>query len=168
MAADYRLIVDGEPHAVQVLEDDSAASETTLAIDGETLRADLRHVDGPVLTLLLDGHSFEVVAVERPEGYEILIGNRLFEVEVERPGRRRGEGLAGAGGPTPLKTPLTGIVKDVPVKPGEAVTQGQVLVVVESMKMNNEIRAPRDGTVSEVHVSAGERVERNALLVTIV
>ena len=168
MAADYRLIVDGEPRDVQVLEAEGAASQATLSIDGETLSANLRHVDGPVLTLLLDGRSFEVVAVERPEGYEILIGNRLFEVEVERPGRRRAEGLGAAGGPTPLKTPLTGVVKDVPVRAGEAVTQGQVLVVVESMKMNNEIRAPRDGTVSEVHVSAGERVERNALLVTII
>lgn len=168
MAADYRLIVDGEAHDVQVLEADGASSLTTLSIDGETLHANLGHVDGPVLTLLLDGRSFEVVAVERPDGYEILIGNRLFEVEVERPGRRRAEGLGGAGGPTPLKTPLTGIVKDVAVKAGEAVTQGQVLVVVESMKMNNEVRAPRDGTVSDVHVSAGERVERNALLITIV
>jgi biotin carboxyl carrier protein len=168
MAADYRLIVDGEPHEVQVLEADGDSAETVLSIDGASLHANLRHVDGPVLTLLLDGRSYEVVAVERPEGYEILIGNRLFEVEVERPGRRRGEGFGAAGGPTPLKTPLTGVVKDVAVQAGEAVSQGQVLVVVESMKMNNEIRAPRDGTVSEVHVSAGERVERNALLITIV
>ncbi|HLZ73204.1 MAG TPA: biotin/lipoyl-containing protein [Dehalococcoidia bacterium] len=165
MAADYRLIVAGEAHEVQVQEADGGVA---LTIDGETRRADLRRVDGPVLTLLLDGRSFEVVAVERPEGFEILIGNQVFDVEVERPGRRRAEGIAGAGGPTPLRTPLTGIVKDVPVTAGEAVTQGQVLVVVESMKMNNEIRAPRDGTVTEVHVSAGARVERNALLVTIV
>ncbi len=165
MAADYRLVVAGEAHDVHVLEADGAA---TLNIDGETLHADLRHVDGPVLTLLLDGRSFEVVAVEQPDGYEILIGNQVFDVEVERPGRRRVESVAGAAGPTQLKTPLTGVVKDVPIKAGDAVTQGQVLVVVESMKMNNEIRAPRDGTVAEVHVGAGERVERNALLVTIV
>jgi biotin carboxyl carrier protein len=54
------------------------------------------------------------------------------------------------------------------VQAGTSVTSGQVLVIVESMKMNNEIRAPRDATVVEVHVRAGERVERNAPLVTLV
>ena len=166
MAASYRVSVGGVAHEIEVAEDGAALS---VQIDGEVLHADLEHVGGPVLTLLLNGRSFEVVAVERPDGYEVLIGNQVFEVEVGRPGRRGGAAALAQsdGGPTQLKTPLTGTVIDVRATPGASVSGGQVLVVVESMKMNNEIRAPRDGVVAEVHVKAGDRVERNALLVTI-
>jgi biotin carboxyl carrier protein len=76
---------------------------------------------------------------------------------------------AGAVGnqPTQVKAPLTGSIVDVVVAEGDAVTKGQVVVVIESMKMNNELRAPRDGVVAQVHVAKGDRVERNTPLVTI-
>jgi biotin carboxyl carrier protein len=66
-----------------------------------------------------------------------------------------------------LRSPMTGVVIEVVTEAGATVTAGQVLVIVESMKMNNELRSPRDGIVDAVHVQQGERVERNATLVTI-
>lgn len=166
MAATYRLILDGKDHQVAVEDRDGA---TTVTIDGRTYHADLQRVDGPLFSLLLDGMSFEVVAQERPDGSEVVIGDRSFEIEIERPGRRRGRTAAGAasGGALQIKAPLTGSVLEVPVAVGEAVAAGQVMIVLESMKMNNEIRTPRDGAVTEIHVRPGDRVERNALLVTI-
>lgn len=165
MATTYRLNLDGTEHDVVI---DERGGATTVTIDGRSYNADLQRVDGPLFSLLLDGMSFEVVAQERSDASEVVIGDRSFEIEVERPGRRRAGGAAAAaGGALQLKAPLTGSVVQVPVKAGDALSAGQVVVVVESMKMNNEIRAPRDGRVVEVHVQAGDRVERNALLVTI-
>lgn len=166
MAKSYRLIVGGVPHDVEVYDD---AAGLSVLIDGVRLQADLRQIEGPLLTLLLSGQSFEVVAVEQPDGYEVLIDNQVIEVEIERPERRRGgvEQVAAGGGSMPLKAPMTGMVVDVAVAVGDAITAGQVLVVVESMKMNNELRAPRDGAVQAVHIQRGQRIERNAVLVTI-
>jgi biotin carboxyl carrier protein len=62
---------------------------------------------------------------------------------------------------------MTGVVVEVAVEAGVEVHAGQVVAVVESMKMNNELRAPRDGRISLVHVAKGDRVERNAVLVTL-
>jgi 3-methylcrotonyl-CoA carboxylase alpha subunit len=72
-----------------------------------------------------------------------------------------------SGGEFSLKAPMPGLVVAVPVAEGETVSKGQNLVILESMKMQNELRAPRDGVVQRVRVKAGERVEQNQLLVTL-
>ena len=79
-----------------------------------------------------------------------------------------GGGDAGADrGPRPLVAPMAGRVVKVLVKTGEAVAARQPLVVIEAMKMENELRAPRDGTVTEVRVSEGSSVEANTVLVVL-
>ncbi|MHB8577872.1 MAG: biotin/lipoyl-containing protein [Dehalococcoidia bacterium] len=162
------MTIDDRTRTVEVSDADG---HLTVSIDGTPLNADVRLIDGSLWTLLLDGQSFEVVAIEQQDGYEVLIDNQVFEVEVERADLPR---MAGAraqpgttGGPAQLKTPLTGTVIEIAVAAGDSVAAGQVLVVVESMKMNNELRAPRAGAVEAVFAKAGDRVERNTVLLTI-
>ena len=165
MAATYKLSLGGAEHEVTIDQEDG---RTVVVIDGARLHADLERVDGPLFSLLLDGRSYEVVAQERADGVDVVLSDREYEIDLVRPGRAGAAGGgAGGAGEQQLKTGLTGTVVEVRVAPGESVTQGQVVVVVESMKMNNEIRAPRDGVVREVHVRAGDRVERNAVLATL-
>ena len=165
MAPSYRLSLDGEERDVEVVEGPDGLA---VRIDGRLLDANLSNINGSLYSLLLGGRSYEVVAVEAPGGYEVLIHNRVFEVGVEEPGgSRRGARPALAAGDQ-VRSPMTGVVAEVIVGAGDAVVKGQVVVVVESMKMNNELRSPRDGIVSSVHVGRGERVERNAVLVTLV
>jgi biotin carboxyl carrier protein len=81
---------------------------------------------------------------------------------------RRGDQEAGADSqPRTIVAPMPGRIVKVLVKPGEAVQARQGLIVVEAMKMENELRAPRDGTVEDVRVAEGSSVEANAVLVVL-
>jgi biotin carboxyl carrier protein len=164
MAATYRLSLGGHEHEVTI---DSEDGRTVVQIDGARLHADFERVDGPLFSLLLDGRSYEVVAQERADGVDVVLGDRAYEIDLVRPGRGGAAGATAGAGEQQLKTGLTGTVVEVRVAAGESVMQGQVVVIVESMKMNNEIRASRDGVVREIRVKAGDRVERNAVLATI-
>ena len=72
-----------------------------------------------------------------------------------------------SGGELSIRSPMPGLIVRVPVQPGQAVAKGDTIVVLESMKMENELKAPRDGTVHMIHVTAGDNVEQNKVLVTI-
>lgn len=65
-----------------------------------------------------------------------------------------------------LRTPMPGVVVSIAAKPGDAVSRGDTLVVVEAMKMENNIASPRDGTIKSIHVQAGQELEPNALLIS--
>ena len=105
---------------------------------------------------------------------EVLVDGFRFEVEIEseriaslreRAGRGRAANLR--SGPLEVKAIIPGKVVTVSVAPGDAVTAGQQLLVVEAMKMQNELRAPRDGTISRVGVAPGARIEVGDMLVVI-
>ena len=169
MAPAYRLSLDGVSHEVEVREENG---RLTVVVDGKCLAADFRRINGSLMSLLLDNQSFEMVAVEQPGGYEVVIGNQPFEIEVERSNHGRhagGRAVAGidGAGEVQLRTPMTGVVIEVMVAAGTQVSAGQVVVIVESMKMNNELRAPREGTIESIHVQPGDRVERNMVVATI-
>jgi len=119
-------------------------------------------------SLLIDGHSFEVYAQPRSGGWDILIGTRVFSVDTgpARPSGRQAAPLEPEG-VWLLRSPLSGIVAETPVAPGTEVRAGQLVLVVESMKMNNELTAARAGVVTDVYVRPGERVDRGAQLVRI-
>ena len=91
-------------------------------------------------------------------------------IVVNLNGRRRGRGTErpGAGsGPQRIVAPMAGKIVRVPVAAGDRVRAGQGLVVVEAMKMENELRAVRDGTVADIHAREGMSVDAGALLVVI-
>ena len=105
---------------------------------------------------------------------EVLVDGFRFEVEVEseriaalRERAARGRGTGAHGGPLQVKAIIPGKVVSVSVAPGDAVTAGQQLLVVEAMKMQNELRSPRDGTIEKVGVATGVNIEVGDLLVVI-
>ena len=122
--------------------------------------------------LLIDDRPHELFAVERAGGFDIIIGPKRFPVAVETHGRRPPPPLARqqllerpaeAGGWLVL-SPMTGTVVDIYVAKGDQVAVGDLLLVIEAMKMNNELRAQRAGSVGEVYVSKGQRVEQGSPL----
>ncbi len=145
----------------------------SVSVDGERLDAHAVAIPGtPLLHLLLAKDSWTVACQHLDGGRWALgaAGERL-EVEVQDDRSRQIEALTGQGRKPAVggvgKAPMPGLVVRVEVEPGQAVAAGDGLVVVEAMKMENELRAAYRGIVEHVHVKAGDRVEKGAPLVSL-
>jgi len=138
-----------------------------LEIDRDRLQA-LREVEPGVYSVLVDGRSFEVRAVADREGLKLEVDGQRLEAEVIDPrNRSRRERAALGGGRQNIVTPMPGKVIRVLVREGDRVEVGQGVVVVEAMKMQNEMKALRTGVVVEVHVKDGETVGAGDALVVL-
>jgi len=149
-----------------------------VTVDGTVLEAHLAAVPGTPLYHLLLGKESWTVAVQPVEHAAAAGGGRWMlgvagervAVEVIDERTRQIQALAGvrpvAGASGTVVAPMPGLVLRVYVVPGQQVAAGAGLVVVEAMKMENELRAHRAGVVAKVHVEVGQVVERGAPLVT--
>lgn len=159
----YRVSVGGRQVEVDV-------SPRGVSLDGRPVDCGLEPVPGTPVYLLRLGESVRPVVLSR-EGRDWLVewsGERL-KVSLDV-GELRGSGgrPGGSGaGTAVVRAPMPGLVLRVEVEAGEQVRSGTGLVVLEAMKMENEIRSPRDGVVRKVWVRAGEAVEKGAELVEI-
>ena len=143
-----------------------------VAVDGRTRRVDAARIDAHTLSLLVDSvWSNEVSIATKPASGLLDVHVGATPVAVTLNGRRRWSRKNAVGGsasgPQRLAAPMPGKVVRVLVKAGDAVTARQPVVVVEAMKMENELRASRDGTVAEIHVREGMSVDAGALLLVI-
>jgi biotin carboxyl carrier protein len=143
-------------------------------VDGVEYAVDFESVsDQVVYSLLLDGHSYEAyVAESEPSGdWQVLIQGDLFTARVEDEREKRLRAAAGSAISSDdefsLRAPMPGQIVTVPVAEGDAVHKGDILVVLESMKMQNELKCPRDGKVIRIRIKTGENVEQNQVLMTI-
>ena len=141
-------------------------------LDGTPVSATLAHVEGTHLTsLVLDGASFRILAEPGPDpaSWHLHMRGRRYVVEAmdERSHAIR-EMTGSAGGPTgpkPVRAPMPGLVVKVEVGEGARVEPGPGLVVMEAMKMENELRAEASGIVARVHVRPGQTVDKDQLLI---
>jgi len=149
--------------------------EGEVTIDGESRQVDFRGMEGSqsIYSLLIDNKSYEAVVEERDGQYSVLIFGDLYEVNVMDERRQRLQDAAGSSlggglsGEVVIRSPMPGLIVKVPIEEGQEISKGDTLIVLESMKMENELKAPRDGTVARVHVAAGDNVEHNKGLITI-
>jgi biotin carboxyl carrier protein len=139
-----------------------------IRIDGKPVEplsnAKVVEVEPGVYSILMDGASHEV---RIGEGY-VVVGNRRFEYEVEDPRqwKRSGDAAAG-GGRAAIVAPMPGKIVRILVAPGDEVEAGQGVVVVEAMKMQNEMKAPRSGRITAINVKENDSVNAGAVLVVI-
>ena len=125
--------------------------------------------DSGLYVLMLDNRPTELYIERRRGGAVVTIGRHTFDYDVG-PWRPAGKRVSAGGAPkglVRLTAPMTGSIVEVRCKAGMSVTAGEVLLVIESMKMNNELRSPNDGVVEAVPVGAGQRVKAHDLLVSI-
>ena len=144
----------------------------TVTIDGQRLRAHLEDVDGtPIQIVRIGNEVYRILA--RREGqrgqYDLSLDGFRFIVEALDERARAIRELSGSGkkaaGPTHLTAPMPGLIVRVHVGAGDQVRPGQGLVVMEAMKMENELRAAAAGVVRKVLVSPGNAVEKGSILV---
>jgi biotin carboxyl carrier protein len=140
-----------------------------VTIDGRAVPVNLARVDSHLLSLIVDGRSIEIAtAPASGGGLSISVDATPVVASVDSGRRwRRKDDHGGAGGPQRITAPMPGKVVRVLVKPGDAVRARQPLVVVEAMKMENELRALRDGRVADVHAREGQSVDAGTLLIVV-
>ncbi len=156
----------GKPHRVVLGE--------TVSVDGVSYAVDAGELAPGVLSLLVtaeDGTVRSFRCVHDPAAGEtaVLIEGRRFAYTVSDPRSLRVAGAAAGGeaGPKPLKSPMPGRILRVLVAAGDTVEAGQGCVVIEAMKMQNELKAPKSGTVAGLAANVGETVAAGATLLVV-
>lgn len=155
----YITTIDGTDYEVELLPNQK------VSVNGQEFAVNFEEVGRHlVYTLLVDGRSFEAHVSEDDDILKVLIQGTLYSAEVvdEREKRLREAGgeIASPNGDYILFAPMPGLVVKLPVRVGDQVAAGDVLVILESMKMQNELKSPQAGTVSEIFVEEGASVEK--------
>ncbi len=143
------------------------AGRYQVTIDGQPLEVDCQPAGRHFASLLVDGRSYAAGIVPNAGGYTVTLASATFDIELKDAAREGASTRARAAGPVRLTAPMPGKVVRVLVEPGQAVEPGQGLLVMEAMKMENELKAPRAGRVREVHASERQAVETGALLLVL-
>lgn len=162
----YITTIDGKEFSVDVID------EKHVSINGKVLDVDFESVSGqPVYSLIIDGKSYEGYVYPDEHNLQVLLHGRLYQAIVEDEREKRLREAAGGGvaadGEFRLKAPMPGLVVSVLVSEGQVIHKGQVLLILESMKMQNELKSPKDGTISRIRVKAGETVEQKQSLLSV-
>ena len=162
----YITTIEGKQFLVEIID------EKHVSVDGKVYEVDFESVSGqPVYSLIVDGKSHEGYVAQGEENWQVLLRGRLYPVTVEDEREKRLRSAASHGvaetGEFHLRAPMPGLIVTVPVEEGQAVKRGQVLLILESMKMQNELKAPRDGTIGRVRIKAGESVEQKQILLSV-
>ena len=169
----YAAIVGGlqegadNEHEVEVLE--VTPGQYRLHLGGRWIEVDVRATADSTMSFLMDNHAYNIEFEKNPTGGEnLLVRGHVVHVEVLdlRKMRLRKVQAHGGGpeGPATIASPMPGKVVAVLVEEGQQVVKGQGLVVVEAMKMENELKAPRDGVVKNLAAQVGSPVNGGAAL----
>jgi biotin carboxyl carrier protein len=162
----YVTTVDNQEFQIEIVD------ERHIRIGERLLEVDFQAISGqPVFSVILDGKSYESFVYQGDEDWEVLIRGRQYQVKIEDEREKRLKAAAGGGvaegGEFHLKAPMPGLVVSVLVEEGQEVKKGQVMLILESMKMQNELKAPRDGVIGRVRVKAGESVEQKQSMLSL-
>jgi biotin carboxyl carrier protein len=155
--------LDGKTRTVEL---NRIGDRTQCILDGRPVEADVVEVSPSVYSILIDGQSFEARVESAATGLRVIVGGREYAAAVRNPRQwRRHRGVAAeAEGRQQAIAPMPGKVVRVLVKAGDAVEAGQGLVVIEAMKMQNEVRSPKRGTIERLLVSEGQTINAGEVL----
>jgi biotin carboxyl carrier protein len=146
--------------------------EGRVSVNGQVSQVNLELVDkGSAYSFLLDGESYTAFVLQENGRMQVFIDGVRYTAEVldehEKLLREVAANTGGLDDVYELKAPMPGLVIKLPVSVGQVVSQGDVLVILESMKMQNELRAPQPGIVEEVLAQEGGSVEKRDVIVVL-
>ncbi|MGA2490574.1 MAG: biotin/lipoyl-containing protein [Anaerolineales bacterium] len=162
----YISEVDGLEFPVEILD------EHHVRFGGDVLSVDLAAVSGePLYSLIVNGESYEGYVYPAEDGWQVLLLGQFYQVRVEDERERHlrisSQGATRSTAEFLVKAPMPGLIVSVPITEGEIVKKGQTLVILESMKMQNELRAPNAGKVARLRINAGDSVEQKQILLNL-
>ena len=160
----YVTLVNGERYDIEI------GSDGSILVNGEAHDVDFLNLGGSLYSIITENRSLEAVIDDDDDKIAVMMDGRLFEAQAldERAMlliQRRGGISSGSG---EVHAPMPGLIAVVTVAVGQAVAQGDTVVILESMKMQNELKSPIDGAVAAIHIEAGQAVDKNSLLIEIV
>jgi biotin carboxyl carrier protein len=163
----YITTIGEQEYLVEVLDDHQ------VVINNQVYQIDFHPVsDQPVFSLLIDGKSLEAYVYTADNLWQVLLRGHQYAAQVEDERERRLKAASAnkdlVGSEFHLKAPMPGMLISLPVEEGQKVSKGDVLAILESMKMQNELKSPRDGTVARIRVNAGESVEQRQTLLSVI
>jgi biotin carboxyl carrier protein len=163
----YDVVVDGKTHHVEL-----ERGETTwlCKVDGQEIEVDAALTARDVLSVLLSGKAYEVKRERSLQGeLHMVIGSARYAVDVQDPRSLRSRrALAGAEvGPQKVKAPMPGKIVRILVNEKDEVKAGQGVIVMEAMKMQNEMKSPKDGVVQKILTAEGSTVNAGDALAII-
>lgn len=159
----YEINVDGKPHRLELEKIDG---RWQCRLDGGQIEIDAMITRRDVLSLLVEGRSYEIKREQTATDLHLWVGSTRFAVEVRDPRSLRSRRGAGDDetGPRKLVAPMPGRIARILAAEKAAVDAGQGIVVVEAMKMQNEIKSPKKGTVQKILAVAGAAVNAGDVL----
>jgi biotin carboxyl carrier protein len=163
----YEIQVQGRMRQVAVHR---AGAAFDVSVDGRTWRVDAARIDAKSMSLVVHpgAASYDVDVTSDAATGLLSVRVGAVHVPVALNGRRmRDEGREAAAGPQRITAPMPGKIVRVPASVGDAVHARQTIVVIEAMKMENELKAARDGVLGELHATEGQSVEAGVLLAVI-
>ncbi|MGH9496090.1 MAG: biotin/lipoyl-containing protein [Candidatus Sulfotelmatobacter sp.] len=161
----YDIAINGKNHRLEL---DRAEGRWTCRLDGHTIEADAVMVRSNVVSLRIGDRAYEVKFDRVGGELQICLGSRRFTAEVRDPRSLRGRvRAADAHGPKKVTAPMPGKVVRVLVSRGDEIEAGAGVVVVEAMKMQNEVKSPKKGIIQKILVSEGAAVNAGDALAVV-
>ena len=147
--------------------------EHHVVLDGSLYEVDFDCIETqPVYSLIINGSSYEALIYPKNNEWEVFLHGRLYPALVEDEREKRlkaaASGKVAERGEFHLKAPMPGLIISIPVEEGQTVNAGDVLVILESMKMQNELKSPKKGVVSRIRINVGDNVEQNQPLLSVI
>ena len=163
----YDVVVDGKTHRLELTRGDAT---WLCKVDDQAIEVDAALTARDVLSVLVGGKAYEVKRERSLQGeLHLVIGSARYAVDVQDPRSLRTRRAAGGSeaGPQKITAPMPGKIVRVLVTVGDEVKAGQGIVVMEAMKMQNEMKSPTDGRVQKILTSEGSTVNPGDTLAVI-
>jgi biotin carboxyl carrier protein len=162
----YVVTIREREYQVEIID------EKRVIVDGTELDVDYRSVSGqPIFSLIVNGHSYEAFVSSNINEWQVMMHGNLYDARVEDERERRlraaSKSSASEHMEFQLKAPMPGLVVAIPVDEGQEIEKGDVLLILESMKMQNELKSPRAGKISAIRVQPGASVEQKQVLLSV-
>jgi pyruvate carboxylase subunit B len=154
------------------LEIENQQVDLKILYEGKPVDFDFQEIHSNLFSLILEGKQYRVWLVSLENGdYKLLINQNSFTAVVEDERQQLRKAFRAAqkekSGVTDVRAPMPGLVTQVEVESNQSIKAGQGLVVIEAMKMENEIKSPVAGEVTKIHIKKGDAIEKNARLLEI-
>jgi len=164
----YEVVVGDNTYIIEVDEDHR------IIFDDEVVDIDFTRIgDHGLHSMIVEDQSFEAL-VEQVDSahWQVFMEGKLYEVEVYEESIRRLQKRTALGaddsGELVVRAPMPGLVLSIAVSEGQEIESGDTVVILESMKMENELKAPRGGVIDRIEIEPGQSVEQNQVLIVIV